>query len=115
MAERVTARLAATRRDRLTSRLPMLRPPHADGGPGAVRVELRGERAGEGRVTVVYGAMDVPSVAAGAVAARAAARRRSTAALRRIGAGGLGRAGRAAAACWPRWPTAASRPPTFTG
>ena len=70
--DRVTARLAANRRDRLTSRLPMLRPPHPEGGPGAVRVEVRGERTGEGRVTVVYGAMDVPSVAAGAVAARAA-------------------------------------------
>lgn len=72
-ADRITARLAATRRDRLTSRLPMLRPPHPDGGPGGVRVELRGERHGAGRVTVVYGAMDVPSVAAGAVAARAVA------------------------------------------
>jgi hypothetical protein len=88
MADRVTARLAATRRDRLTSRLPMLRPPHADGGPGAVRVELRGEQAGAGRVTLVYGAMDVPSVAAGAVAARAA-RCVLDGDLRRVGAGGL--------------------------
>ena len=30
--ERVTARLAATRRDRLTARLPMLRQPHPEGG-----------------------------------------------------------------------------------
>jgi hypothetical protein len=89
MADRVTARVAATRRDRLTSRLPMLRPPHADGGPGAVRVELRGEQTGAGRVTVVYGAMDVPSVAAGAVAARAA-RAVVDGDLRRVGAGGLG-------------------------
>lgn len=70
--DRVTARVAANRRDRLTSRLPMLRPPHTDGGPGAVRVELRGERTGQGRAVVVYGAMEVPSAAAGAVAARAA-------------------------------------------
>jgi hypothetical protein len=32
---RVTARLAATRRDRLTSRLPMLRPPASRGGAGS--------------------------------------------------------------------------------
>jgi len=68
---RVTARLAANRRDRVTSRLPMLRRPHPDGGPGAVRVEVRGDRGGA-RHVVVYGAMDVPGVAAGAVAAQAA-------------------------------------------
>jgi hypothetical protein len=86
-AERITARQAANRRDRLTSRLPMLRQPHPEGGPGAVRVELRGERSG-GRVTAVYGAMDVPSVAAGAVAARAVGSVLDGE-LRRIGAGGL--------------------------
>lgn len=86
-AERITARQAANRRDRLTSRLPMLRPPHADGGPGAVRVEVRGELAGA-RTTAVYGAMDVPSVAAGAVAARAVELVASSG-LRRAGAGGL--------------------------
>jgi hypothetical protein len=69
--ERVTARLAANRRDRVTARLPMLRRPHPDGGPGAVRVEVRGERGGA-RHVVVYGAMDLPAVAAGAVAAQAA-------------------------------------------
>jgi hypothetical protein len=84
---RITSRQAANRRARLTSRLPMLRPPHADGGPGAVRVELRGARAGA-RATVVYGAMDVPSAAAGAVAARAAALV-VEGGLRRKGAGGL--------------------------
>ncbi len=67
-AERLTARLAATRRDRFTSRLPMLRPPHADGGPGAIRVEVRGLRDGAVE-TIVYGVMDHPSVAAGMVAA----------------------------------------------
>ena len=50
---RVTARLAATRRDRLTARLPMLRPPHPEGGPGAVRVEVRGRRGGSRDVTVL--------------------------------------------------------------
>jgi hypothetical protein len=68
---RVTARVAATRRDRLTARLPMLRKPHPEGGPGAVRVEVRG-RQGDGREVRVLGAMDRPAVAAGAVAAVAA-------------------------------------------
>ena len=45
--ERVTARVAASRRDRLTARLPMLRPPHPEGLIGAVRVEVRG---GQGQV-----------------------------------------------------------------
>ncbi len=86
-AERITARLAATRRDRLTGKLPMLRPPHPEGGPGAVRVEVRGRRGGASE-TVVLGVIDRPAVAAGAVcalAAVAAARGQ----LRRRGAGGL--------------------------
>jgi hypothetical protein len=66
----------------------MLRPPHADGGPGAVRVELRGTLAGQGTATVVYGAMEVPSMAAGAVAA-VAAQLVVEGAVRRPGAGGL--------------------------
>lgn len=66
--QRVTARQAATRRDRLTAPLPMLRPPHAEGGIGAVRVELRG-RVGIERRVAVYGAIERPAVAAGAVAA----------------------------------------------
>ncbi len=67
-AKRISARVSATRRDRLTSRLPMLRPPHKDGGPGAVRVEVRGWRGGAYE-TLIYGVMDHPSVAAGTVAA----------------------------------------------
>jgi hypothetical protein len=86
--ERVTARLAATRRDRLTSRLPMLRKPHPDGGPGAIRVEVRGERSGAGTATVVYGAMELPSMAAAAVAALSAERIVAGEALR-PGAAGL--------------------------
>lgn len=70
-AARITARMAATRRDRLTSRLPMLRPPHQDGGPGAIRVEVRG-RVGGSVKTIIAGAMDHPSVAAAAVAAEVA-------------------------------------------
>jgi saccharopine dehydrogenase-like NADP-dependent oxidoreductase len=65
---RVTARLAANRRNRLTARWPRLRPPHAEGGPGAIRVEVRGRRDGATAVDVL-GAMDRPAVAAGAVAA----------------------------------------------
>jgi hypothetical protein len=68
---RVTARVGANRRDRLTARLPMLRPPHPEGGVGAVRVEVRGRRGSAADVTV-YGAMDRPAVASGAVAALAA-------------------------------------------
>jgi saccharopine dehydrogenase-like NADP-dependent oxidoreductase len=66
--KRVTARLAANRRDRFTAQLPMLRRPHPEGGPGAIRVEVRGSGPG-GRQVLVYGAMDRPAVAAGAVAA----------------------------------------------
>lgn len=65
---RVTARLAATRRDRLTAGLPMLRRPHAEGRIGGLRVEVRGRR-GQTRDTVVLGAVDRPAVAAGTVAA----------------------------------------------
>ena len=70
-AERITAKVAATRRDRLTAWLPMLRPPHRDGGPGAVRIEIRGIRD-QIQTTEVIGAIDYPSAAAGAVAAIAA-------------------------------------------
>jgi hypothetical protein len=43
-ADRITARMAATRRDRFSSWLPMLRPPHPEGKLGAVRVEVRGQK-----------------------------------------------------------------------
>lgn len=84
---RVTARSAANRRDRLTARLPMLRPPHPEGGPGGIRVEVRGQRD-EGHDVVVFGAMDRPAVAAGAVAALAA-RWIATGRMARSGAAGL--------------------------
>ena len=45
-ADRISARMAATRRDRFSSWLPMLRPPHPEGKLGAVRVEVRGQRDG---------------------------------------------------------------------
>jgi len=87
-AERISARVAATRRDRFTIRLPMLRRPHRDGGPGGIRIEVRG-RSGTSVETLVYGVMDHPSVAAGtvaAVAALAAAREQAP-----LGANGLAR------------------------
>ena len=68
---RVTARVAASRRDRLTGRLPMLRRPHPEGAVGAARVEVRGRR-GSAHDVRVLGVLDRPAVAAGAVAAVAA-------------------------------------------
>jgi len=68
---RATSRVAATRRDRLTAPLPMLRQPHPEGLVGAIRVEVRGRR-GTSFETVVYGAVDRPGLAAGAVAAMVA-------------------------------------------
>ena len=66
--ERITTRMAATRRDRLTAPLPMLIPPHAEGGSGAIRVELRGRR-GSAQDVVILGTAARPAVAAAAVAA----------------------------------------------
>jgi hypothetical protein len=65
---RVSARLAASRVDRVTVALPMLIGPPVEGGPGAIRVELRGVRSGA-RQDVVYGVFDRPSVATAATAA----------------------------------------------
>lgn len=86
-ATRVSARRAANRRDWLTARLPMLRPPHPEGLLGAVRVEVRGRRDGQ-VVTVVLGAVDRPAVAAGTVAALAAVR--TVRGDQPVGAAGLG-------------------------
>lgn len=66
---RISARVSATRRDRLTARLPMLRPPHAEGGVGALRVELRGAAADGARVDAVAGVAELVGAAAGATAA----------------------------------------------
>ncbi len=65
-AHRITARMAATRRDRFSSWLPMLRPPHPEGKLGAVRVDVRGQRGQvwEGRI---LGAAAPPGAAAAAV------------------------------------------------
>ena len=70
-AQRVSARMAATRRDRLTMHLPMLRRPHPEGLLGAVRVELRGTIQGEQR-DLVLGCAERPAVATAVVAATCA-------------------------------------------
>ena len=70
-ASRISARMSATRRDRLTARLPMMSPPHAEGGIGGVRVEIRGSRGGERR-TEVAGTAERTGIISGAMAAAAA-------------------------------------------
>jgi saccharopine dehydrogenase-like NADP-dependent oxidoreductase len=65
---RITSRLAATRRDRITAHLPMLRRPHPEGTIGAIRVEVRGIK-GDGRETITYGVIERPAVGAGVVLA----------------------------------------------
>lgn len=71
-ASRITTRMSATRRDRLVARLPMMIPPHAEGGVGAVRVEVRGRRGGE-RGTEILGVAERVGQLAGIVAAVTAA------------------------------------------
>lgn len=68
---RISARVSATRRDRLTARLPMMSPPHPEGGLGGIRVEVRGSLAGA-RVTHVAGIAERTAVIAGAVASSVA-------------------------------------------
>jgi predicted dinucleotide-binding enzyme len=67
--ERASARVSATRRDRLTARLPMLTPPRREGDRGAVRVEVRGALADGARDTQVVGAAGRTGALAGATAA----------------------------------------------
>ncbi len=58
-AGRISARISANRRDRLTARLPMLSPPHREGGVGAVRVEARGADERGHRVTLIAGVAEL--------------------------------------------------------
>lgn len=67
--DRISARVSATRRDRLTARLPMLRPPHPEGGVGALRVEVRGADESGRRITLVAGIAEQVGRAAAATAA----------------------------------------------
>lgn len=67
--DRISARQSATRRDRMTARLPMLSPPHAEGGIGALRVEARGSDALGARITHIVGIAELMGTAAAAMAA----------------------------------------------
>jgi hypothetical protein len=79
--------MEATRRDRFTAALPMLRRPHPEGTVGAVRVELRGW-IGSVSESVVVGAVGRPALVAGTVAATVA-RWAVDGRLARSGAAGL--------------------------
>lgn len=68
-ATRISARRSARRRDRFTARLPMLSPPHQEGGVGAVRVELRGANATGERECLIAGVAELVGTAAAATAA----------------------------------------------
>jgi diadenosine tetraphosphatase ApaH/serine/threonine PP2A family protein phosphatase len=65
---RISARVSANRRDRLTARLPMLSPPHSEGGVGAVRVEVRGRAATGERITLIAGVAELVATSAAATA-----------------------------------------------
>jgi hypothetical protein len=67
--ERISARRSARRRDRFTAWLPMLRPPHPEGGVGALRVELRGAEPSGARRCVIGGVAELVGTAAAATAA----------------------------------------------
>jgi hypothetical protein len=64
--DRITARVSANRRDRLTAWLPMLSRPHPEGGVGALRVEVRGSDASGGRSTLVVGIAELVGTATAA-------------------------------------------------
>jgi hypothetical protein len=67
-AVRISARVSANRRDRWTAWLPMLSPPHREGGVGAIRVEVRGQDAEGGRRALVAGVAELVGTAAAATA-----------------------------------------------
>ena len=66
---RISARRSARRRDRFTAHLPMLSPPHQEGGVGAVRVEMRGSNPSGGRECLIGGVAELVGAAAAATAA----------------------------------------------
>lgn len=68
-AARISVRRSARRRDRFTAWLPMLRPPHPEGGVGALRVEVRGADESGARVCVIAGVAELVGTAAAATAA----------------------------------------------
>jgi hypothetical protein len=63
---RISERVSANRRDRLTAWLPMLTPPHREGGTGAARVEVRGTDELGGRATLICGVAELVATAAAA-------------------------------------------------
>jgi hypothetical protein len=70
---RISARVSANRRDRLTAWLPMLTPPHSEGGVGALRVEARGCDDSGGRATLVVGIAELVGTTSAAVTCALAA------------------------------------------
>ena len=82
----VTTRAAASRRDRMTSWLPMLRPPHPEGTVGGASVEARGRLRGAAE-SLIVGAAGRPALLASAVAGTSALR--AAAGQLSPGAGGL--------------------------
>lgn len=67
--ERISFRVSARRRDRLTAWLPMLSPPHREGGIGGLRVEVRGRGDDGARQCLIAGVAELVGTAAGATAA----------------------------------------------
>lgn len=65
---RISARVSANRRDRFTAWLPMLSPPHREGGVGAVRVEVRGADETGGRLTLILGVAELAATSTVAAA-----------------------------------------------
>lgn len=68
-AARISARRSARRRDRFTARLPMMRPPHQEGGVGALRIEVRGANCDAGRECLIVGVAELVGTTAAATAA----------------------------------------------
>lgn len=66
---RISVRRSARRRDRLTAWLPMLSPPHPEGGTGGLRVEVRGSDERGGRQCLIAGVAELVGTAAAATAA----------------------------------------------
>jgi hypothetical protein len=65
---RMSARVSANRRDRLTAWLPMMSRPHREGGVGALRIEVRGTDHRGGRTTLIAGIAELVGTAAAATA-----------------------------------------------
>lgn len=71
--KRISERVSANRRDRFTAWLPMLSPPHREGGVGAVRVEVRGADDSGARKTLIAGVAELVGTSTAATAGALAA------------------------------------------